>query len=90
MAFTGRIVNIGENRNDEQPVDAKITPWQTAGDAKRVNEAEFPSNTTTSVPIGLVTGRHEMVEKLNNFFSGVTGKILIFVILATLLSYVMS
>lgn len=85
----GRIMNVASNRKDEQPEDALVTPWETVGEVQQTNERAFPSTVTTSVPVSVTTGREAMIEKMNNFFSGVTGKIILFVVLATILSYLL-
>lgn len=86
MSF-GRLANITEDRTAKQPPAAKLTPWVSAGDVAAENEKEFPRITDQSTPHYAALDRGSMVEKLNTFFSSLTGKILLFVVLVTVISY---
>jgi len=87
----GSLLNIGANRNEpRQPSKIMLSPVEDVGEVVKSNEVAFPKNTTTSPPNRYTMGRAEMVNRLEVFFTGTTGKIILFVILASILSYFFS
>lgn len=83
----GSLHELSENRPLNQPPNAMISTTETAGSAHAENMRTLPYGATTSVNAAPMIGRSEMAEKINDFFRGFAGKVVLFMIMATVLSY---
>ena len=83
----GSLHVLSENRPLTQPPNAIVSPTETAGSAHERNMETLPYGTTTSVAPPQMMGRSDMANKINEFFRGFSGKVLLFMIMATVLSY---